>query len=59
MFEYLNLYTWFFIHEDENIHLNIKTNLAVFSFSNAFLSFKKQKSKKETEKSQQSRDTNI
>jgi len=33
------------------IHLNIKTNLAVFSFPNAFLNFKKQKPKKETKKS--------
>jgi len=33
------------------IHLNIKTNLAVFSFPNAFLNFKKQESKKETKKS--------
>jgi len=46
IFEYLNLYTQFFIHENE--HLNIKTNLAVFSFSNAFLSFKKQEPKKES-----------
>jgi len=46
------LYTYFFIHEDERIHLNIKTNLAVFSFPNAFLSFKKQEPKKETKKSQ-------
>jgi len=38
-------------HEDERIHLNIKTNLAVFSFPNAFLNFKKQELKKETKKS--------
>jgi len=30
------------------VHLNIKTNLAVFSFLNAFLSFKKRDPKKET-----------
>jgi len=34
------------------IHLIIKTNLAVFSFSNTFLSFKKQELKKETKKLQ-------
>jgi len=33
------------------IQLNIKTNLAVFSFPNAFLNFKKQKPKKETSRS--------
>jgi len=49
IFEYLNLYTSFFIHEDEGIHLNIKTNLA--AFPNAFLSFRKQEPKKETKKS--------
>jgi len=61
IFEYLNLYLYFFIHEDERIHLNIKINLAVFSFPNAFLSFKKQKPKKETKKSQHVAigDTNI
>jgi len=43
------------------IHLNIKTNLAVFSFSNAFLNFKKQTEKrnKEVETCSNSRDTNI
>jgi len=46
IFEYLNLYSYFFIHEDERIHLNIKTNLAVFSFPNVFLNFKKQEPKK-------------
>jgi len=46
IFEYLNLYTSFFIHKNKRVHLNIKTNLTVFSFPNAFLSFKKQESKK-------------
>jgi len=31
IFEYLNLYIVIFFHEDERIHLNVKTNLAVFS----------------------------
>jgi len=29
----------FFIYKDERIHLNIKTNLAIFSFPNMFLNF--------------------
>jgi len=33
------------------MYLNIKTNLAAFSFLNAFLNFKKQEPKKETKKS--------
>jgi len=34
IFEYLNVFVYIiFIHEDERIHVNIKTNLAVFSFS--------------------------
>jgi len=35
-----------------NTYTQIKTNLTVFSFPNTFLSFKKQKPKKETKKSQ-------
>jgi len=48
IFEYLNLYNiyHFLFTKMNRIHLIIKTNLAVLSFPNAFLSFEKQEPKK-------------
>jgi len=60
-FEYLNLHTWynFLFMKMNRIYLNIKNNLAVFSFLNAFLNFKKQESKKKQRSQGNPGDINI